>query len=367
MYLHTDYQPHESPLFMVMDDPVLHEFISYLDSCKRDQEMHPENPIRIELSRALLAQVKEKFRQRILRGERNLHIASHVLASHFLGGDVELHSNVIGMLPVSEDRPFLIRERITGERLFSHTDLDLGNHMLLNFMYQGKDGWAPLTLAANFVEYLPKKRGRLGVNRITSRVKAEEELWNKVVDELFTLDELVKRDKHLYQFSKFVKDVFGIKIVCENESFCHKILECLRHLRVAEINWGSFPDPDGLQDASTRAGGDRLVLEFIETKDYLTCDPSEMKKTGWKALKSVVRWNNELLEIQIQPLDNYYMELDHMAGPSHNSFKLIRDTVREEVSAHIPLYGFYRDLLRSIFLDSGVPISAENATVVITD
>jgi hypothetical protein len=92
-----------------------------------------------------------------------------------------------------------------------------------------------------------------------------------------------------------------------------------------------------------------------------------MKKTGWKALKSVVRWNNELLEIQIQPLDNYYMELDHMAGPSHNSFKLIRDTVREEVSAHIPLYGFYRDLLRSIFLDSGVPISAENATVVITD
>jgi hypothetical protein len=351
---------------MVMNDPVLHELISYLDSRKRAQELDPERPVHIELSRSFLARVKETFRQRIIRGERNLHLASHVLASRFLGDDVELHSNVIGILPGSGDRPFLIRERITREILFSQTDLDLGNQMLRKFLYRGGDGWAPLALAANFVEYLPKSPARSGVNRITSRVKAEEELWNKVVDELFSLDDLVRRDKHLYHFSKFVKDIFGIKIVCESERRCLQVLEQLEHLQAEDIDRSLISNGNGGETQITLPDGSP-ALEFIETKDYLTCDPSELKKTGWKALKSVVRWRNEVLEIQLQPLDNYYLELDHMAGPSHNSFKLSRDALREEVSSRNPLYGFYRDLLRGIFLDSDVPIAAVNATVTITD
>src|SRR5262249_58041487 len=93
------------------------------------------------------------------------------------------------------------------------------------------------------------------------------------------------------------------------------------------------------------------VLEFIETKDYLTCPPSEMKRTGWKALKSVVKWHDRLFEIQVQPLGNYYLELDHMAEPSHRSFKLQRDAMRNEVAQRIPLYGFYRELLTMLFRD----------------
>jgi hypothetical protein len=92
-----------------------------------------------------------------------------------------------------------------------------------------------------------------------------------------------------------------------------------------------------------------------------------MKKTGWKALKSVVRWQEQLLEIQVQPLANYYLELDHMAGPSHRSFKLLRDTLRGEIARGLPLYGFYRDLLKMLFLESGVSFNSENASVVITD
>ncbi len=191
--------------------------------------------------------------------------------------------------------------------------------MVSKFRYLGPDGWSPLELAANFVEYLPVARPAARVNRITSRVKAEEELWNKVADELFGIDELLRRDKHLRQFSKYVKDVFGIKIVCQDELSCLQVHQSLRAL---------------------------TSLQFLETKNYLTCDPSAMKRTGWKALKSVVKWNQELLEIQVQPLDNYYLELDHMSGPSHSSFRLLRESFRREVAARIPLYGFYRDLLR---------------------
>ena len=113
-----------------------------------------------------------------------------------------------------------------------------------------------------------------GVNRLTSRVKAEEELWNKVADELFALDELVARDKHLRQYSKFIKDIFGIKIVCEDDETCRKkVYQALQNMST--------------QDTIFRApvGESKRLLEFVETKDYLNCEPAKMKKTGWRAIK----------------------------------------------------------------------------------
>ena len=333
---------------MVMHDPVIHRFISYLADRKNEQEQHPGMPLRIELSREFVESVRESFKQHILQGEQNLHTLSHLLASSLLGDTVELHSNVIGTLPGGENRPFLIRERITRESLFAHTDIDLGNHMLGRFRYQTDGEWNALELSANFVEYLPQEPSGTGVNRITSRVKAEEELWNKVTDELFNLDHLVRQDKHLRQLSKYIKDVFGIKIVSDDEATCLRVHDRLQLLR--------FPGAEGEER-----------MEFLETKDYLTCDASRMKKTGWRALKSVVRWHGQLFEIQVQPLSNYYLELDHMAGPSHRSFKAERDALRLEITRRLPLYGFYRDLLRMLFMKASISFEAENASVVITD
>jgi hypothetical protein len=363
----SGFHPAGSPLYMAMHDPVLHQFMSYLAEKKVEQEANPGLHVRIELSRTSMNSVRDSFKQSILDGERHLHIMSHVLGTRLLDGGYELHSNVIGVLPGGEKRPFLIRERISSDALFSHTDLDLGNQMLGQFRYRTGGEWAPLELSANFVEYIPLGRTTSGVNRITSRVKAEEELWNKVADEMFGLDRIVEQDKHLRQYSKYIKDIFGLKIVCDDDAACLRVHRLLEGLRAGECNWS-------LTAGLARHGGGTIamdpeapVLEFLETKDYLTCEPSLMKKTGWKALKSVVRWRDQLLEIQVQPLANYYLELDHMSGPSHRSFKLLRDTLRGEIARGLPLYGFYRDLLKMLFLESGVSFDSGNASVVITD
>jgi hypothetical protein len=268
------------------------------------------------------------------------------------------------MLPGADDHPFHIRERISREKLFSVTDIDLGNHMLDNFRYH-KDGlWVPLELSANFVEYIPVSRPSTGVNRLTSRVKAEEELWNKVTDEIFSLDLIVSRDKHLQQYSKFVKDIFGVKIVCEDEKTCMKVHQELQRIQMGpdlERRSGALESYAHLESSPSTGN----LLEFIETKDYLNCDPAQAKKTGWRALKSVCRWHDRLFEIQVQPLANYYLELDHMSGPSHRSFKLRRDALRDELAQRIPLYGFYRDLLKMLFLEANFHFESDNASVVI--
>ena len=364
---YAGFHPAGSPLFMAVHDPALHQFIAYLAEKKAQQEAHPGEHLRIELQRAFITRVRESFRQSILDGELRLHLMSHLLSGRLLEGEFELHSNVIGILPGGEKRPFLIRERIDRENLFSHTDLDLGNQMLAKFRYRTNGTWHPLVLSANFVEYLPLGRPETGVNRITSRVKAEEDLWNKVTDEIFGLDQLLQRDKHLRQYSKYIKDIFGLKIVCESDDACLQVHESLARIRRGQCDWSVVEHAMQQGNLRTAEEGDRLLLEFVETKNYLTCDTSQMKKTGWRALKSVVRWQDQLLEIQVQPLWNYYQELDHMAGPSHHSFKLLRDSVREEIAGKVPLYGFYRDLLKMLFLDGGVTFNRDNASVVITD
>lgn len=336
--------PNQSPLYMALDDPILHSFISYLTQKKAEQESNPGAQVTIELPRSFISSVRESFKQTIVDGERHLHSLAHLLSSILLEGEFELHSNVIGVLPDDQDRPFLIRERIAQETLFSVMDIDLGNQMLQNFRYLKDKSWVELGLSANFVEYLPLGRPQTGVNRLTSRVKAEEELWNKVADEMFRLDQLVSRDKHFRQYSKYIKDVFGIKIVCEDDQTCIKVHEQLKAMEVGDC-----------------------TLDFVETKNYLTCAPSEMKRTGWKALKSVVLWHDRLFEIQVQPLSNYHLEIDHMAGPSHRSFKLGRDQMRDDISLHVPLYGFYRDLLRMMFTDSAVSFETSHASVIIDE
>ncbi len=354
----------QSPLLMAMHNPVLHQFISYLANIKDEQEARPDEHVEIEISRQLIAKVRESYRMSILDGEWHLHCLSHLLSAILLDGDFELHSNVIGALPGEERRPFLIRERISRETLFSVTDIDLGNHMVDNFRYHKGDQWVPLSLAANFVEYVPFSRPTSGVNRLTSRVKAEEELWNKVTDEIFGLDDLITRDKQLQKYSKFIKDVFGIKIVCEDEPTCLRVHEQLQNMTLSASEMARLQELCDLSVAVDRSEPEQL-LEFIETKDYLTCDASKMKKTGWKALKSVVQWKGRLFEIQIQPLANYYLELDHMSGPSHRSFKTQRDTLRDEIARRFPLYKFYRDLLRMLFMNTESSFEYENASVVL--
>jgi ppGpp synthetase/RelA/SpoT-type nucleotidyltranferase len=363
----ASFQPAYSPLYMVMNDPVLHQFISYLAETKRKQEEDPSRTIMFEIPRSFIAGVRESFKRRLLAGESQLHTLAHVLSSQFLGAEFELHSNAIGMLPGGENRPFLIRERITRDTLLAQTDLDLGKQLVGNFRYNTRDGWMPLELAANFVEYIPSGRPTTDVNRLTSRVKAEEEVWNKVTDEIFEIDSIVQRDKHLQQFSKYIKDVFGIKIVCNDEAACLKAHARLAELTPAECDWSPFSEPSFAELPSGWKSSDRPMLEVIETKDYLTCDEAQMKKTGWRALKSVVSWRNQLFEVQVQPLTNYYLEIDHMSGPSHHYFKLTRDIMRERLSEQIPLYGFYRDLLMTLFLKGEKSFEHSNASVRIVD
>ncbi|MCA9523432.1 MAG: hypothetical protein KC609_20800 [Myxococcales bacterium] len=318
-----------------MHDPKLNRFVAYLGEMRREMQERPDEAHVLRFSRAEIEQVRARFAENIRRGEERLHRLCHLLGQALFESDYDMQSVVIGEAQASGER-FTLTQPLTQSELYLETDLSLGNRLLKRIRLDG----GAAQLVANFIEYQPHQTNRWEIHKMISRIKAEEELWNKVVDEIFDLDGIVQRDKQLRPLSRFVKDVFGIKIVVSSPA---EVLPLHQALVVHEFDRDDRAATDVIVDGSTA----RLTL--IETKNYLD---RGSKRSGWAAMKSVVAWWDKVFEIQIQPLGNYFREREFLTRESHTGFKLRREEVRSRVGEIVPLFGFYQKLLQWLFMSA---------------
>lgn len=340
----------QSPLGMLTDAPPLHELVRVLQRFRAAHESKAE-PGPLVFSRRHIDEARLAFAELIRRGEERLHQLCSLLSETLLG-EYELQSVVIGEVAGTGER-FRLAIDLTPEQLYATTDLDLGRRQLDRLRFVQGEVVARATLVSNVVEYLALAPNPHGVFRLLSRVKAEEEIWNKVADEIFNLDGLVLRDKELRHLSRFVKDVFGIKVVVADEADVYRVQEALQGLVLSDEALSRFPLPPGVSGR---------CLEFVEVKDYLSRE--HRKRSGWKALKSVVRWAGKTFEIQLQPLGNFLHERETLTRESHAGFKARREELREQVAQQFPLFGAYLTLLRWLFSGAaGTPPELHGVTV----
>jgi hypothetical protein len=343
-----------SPLWMVSQAPALNELVVLLQKHRRtiDEGRGGE---RLVFSRAQIAAARGEFGEMIRRGERELHVLAGLLAERLLGA-YHLRSVVIGEIEKTRER-FTLSVDVEEREVSQTTDLDLGTRVLARLAIADQRGWLRAGLISNVVEYEAEAPNDLSVYRILTRIKAEEEIWNKVVDEIFDLDRIVLRDKQLRHLGRYVKDVFGIKIVVGAPEDATAVQQAIAALSfdAARLLARDVPDDE-----------EHRRLAFVEVKDYLN-RPSR-KQSGWSAVKSVVHWGGRTFEIQVQPLSNFLHERERLTKESHASFKSTRERVRDGVAARLPLFGFYRTLLRWLFVDpTGEPPMHEGVEVVLSD
>lgn len=335
-----------SPLDLVTRDPEVLSFIRGLTDT-RDQILADEGGDHVlRIGKQQIRRVRDGFNTSIRRGEATLHRLCEGLVGELMDGVCDKQSVVIAETPGTGER-IRLEHHISDDALYQLTDLALGMSVLERVRFRGLSGWVQPRLVASFVEYHPLEAGDPVVHKIVSRIKAEEEVWNKVVDEIFDLDALVARDKKLSRYSRFVKDVFGVKIVVGSEQDAARVHEWL--VQACE---------DPLVFHSVAESGE--PVRMVETKDYL----GDNKQSGWAALKSVVTAAGQTVEIQIQPLDNHVRELQRLTEVSHTAFKARREQVRDEVARNIPLFGYYRELLRWMFQEPlGIPPEMDGVRV----
>jgi hypothetical protein len=344
----------DSPLWMVSRAPGLNALVVALQRHRQALDAG-EGGSRLAFSRAEVATARAEFSDMIRRGERDLHLFASLLAERFLG-TVQRRSVVIGEIERTRER-FTITVDVTEEEVIGSTDIDLGNRVLARLAIADHRGWLRAGLVSNVVEYEANAPTEHSVYRLLTRIKAEEEIWNKVADEIFELDRLVLRDKQLRHLGRYVKDVFGVKIVVGSKEDAERLQPLLESLRFddAQLIARQLPLTE-----------EHRALRFHEVKNYL--DQESRKRSGWSAMKSVVAWGGRTFEVQVQPLSNFLHERERLTRESHASFKTTRERVRDEIAARMPLFGFYRSLLRWLFVDpTEAPPIHEGVEVVLTD
>ena len=337
----------ESPLWQVTREPLIHQLLGYLTDARRRIEGSP-GPHRLEFSRSRIAEVEHTYRRMVRQGEERLHRLGQLMCDSLFETGQDLDSVVVGEVTPT-GRRFTLTQPLSEADLYGLTDLELGDRVLRRVQVDGGE----CRLIANRVEYLPHHENRWGVHKLVARVKAEEELWNKVIDELFDLDSIVRRDKELRHLSRYVKDVFGLKFVVSSEQQVRTLQQ-----HITDLRWSRA----ALADRAIPPGDDTVRLHFLETKDYL----SRSKSSGWTAVKSVVSWWDGVFEIQVQPLVNYYRERERLTRESHAAHKQRRDALRAQLGRQVPLLGFTRALLRWLFTGTqGAPPAHPGVEIVL--
>jgi hypothetical protein len=327
-----------SPLWLVTDEPLLNQLVGYLDAMRRRIVDAPEGVHTFSFSRSNLREVRQAYGRMIRHGEEKLHRVCELLCETYLESPCTLQSVVIGEVDTSRER-FTLLTNVSPADLFSQTDLDLGSRQLRRLRYHDGSRWSHASLVSNVVEYQPSTVNKWGIHKFISRIKAEEQIWNKVADSIFNIDRLVESDKQLRHLGRFVKDVFGVKAIVGDATQARALHDALHRLE-----WRA----DALARHEVPVWPSTTRLEFIEVKDYIA--EFGRKATGWEAIKSVFRWWDSTFEVQIQPLANYHHERERLTRESHAGFKTRREELRNQIAATIPLFGFYRDLLRWLFL-----------------
>jgi hypothetical protein len=342
-----------SPLWLLTREPALNRLVVYLDEMRRRISDTPEAVHRLEFSRKELDEIRKAFARMIRQGEEKLHRVCELLCGTFFESQYTLQSVVIGEVDSTRER-FTISQALTPADLYSHTDLDLGSRQLQRLRYHDGHSWSRASLVANFVEYQPAINTVWGIHKCISRIKAEEQIWNKVVDAIFDFDRLVQLDKQLAHLSHFVKDVFGVKIVVGDADGARRFHEAL-----LKVSWSR----EVLEHHHVPVGPATTSLELVEEKDYLARDGR--KATGWEAIKSVFRWWDTMIEVQVQPLSNYHQEREFLTRESHAGFKAHREALRNQIADTVPLFAFYRNLLRWLFLSPDEPAPAFSSVAII--
>lgn len=335
-----------SPLWLVTREQRVNHLVAYLGEMRHRITEAPGAVHTLEFSRAELDEVRRGFAQTIRQGEEKLHRVCELLCGTFFDSQYTLQSVVIGEVDSTHER-FTLSQTIAPADLYSQTDLDLGSRQLQRLQYHDGNGWSRATLVANFVEYQPAVSTRWGIHKCISRIKAEEQIWNKVADAIFDIDRLVQLDKQLRHLSHFVKDVFGVKVVVGDAAAARAL-----HDALFAVEW----TPETLARHSVPSQPSTTQLELIEVKDYMASDGK--KATGWEAIKSVFKWWDTMMEVQVQPLSNYHQEREFLTRESHAGFKAHREALRNQIADAIPLFGFYRNLLRWLFLSPAEPAPA---------
>lgn len=337
----------ESPLALLIKDQRTQALLGRLSehlATLNATDQSGQQPQRLVLRRQDIDYCRRQWEQAILRGEAGLLDFGTLVAWKLCDTRrIRMVARVVASPKKELDADRIVIEQpLARDDIARVTDHSLAASLARRYRYRqkGKRAYGKLYARASFLEHRPLESRPDGLaTRIMTRVKVDDQIWNKVCDALFDIDSVVRRDKVLNAASKYIKDVFGVKVLTQRREDSYRVAEVLSSMEVCS------GDLEALGGSADGCG----PVELLETKDYLALPDGEKKKTGWEAIKNVYRWRGQVFEVQIQTEANYFLEQSDLSSTSHRTFEMQRQALRLDLAGRVPHYAEYRALLKALF------------------
>ena len=258
----------------------------------------PDEAHGFEFSRAHLADVRTAFARMIRRGEEKLHRVCELLCETYLrfavhaaerrhrrgrDDDGALHAGAaVSCRPICTRRPTSISAPGSCGGCATTT---------------AADGAAPCSWRTSSSTSRTRPNA-WGIHKFISRIKAEEQIWNKVVDTIFGLDRLVRADKQLRHLGRFVKDVFGVKAIVGDPDEARALHEALQR-----SHWSSsILETHGVPMLATHRRASS------SSRSRTTWRSGGARRPGGRRSSRCSAGGTAMIEVQVQPLANYHRE-----------------------------------------------------------
>jgi hypothetical protein len=326
---------------------VVNEFLHGLEQIKDAAIANPGVPHELSVSAESHALVRTALSDFILASESGLHRLAELFCNRYLGPDYNIELQVRGTLPTPRgSREILIKEPVDPQDLYTTTDLEFALEAI---------GSYPAQLTSSVFDYQPitfdRATNPYGIHAVRTRLKSADSLIDKVNDHLFRIN-LGSGSSSDSPMSLYLKDIRGVGFIVDSEDDVRSLYRDLTSL--------TFTDKE-LRSVNIIPSADTSQLGIFHTKDKLSD-----KDVHWRGIKFVMFWDGTCTEVQIKTIDFSLKEQSTHTPESHGSYKQRRENARQEFTQKQPLFGFYREYLKHVFLGTA-PMPEPPAPIVIAN
>jgi len=322
-----------------LGQPALQRAVDQIHQAALTAVSQPGSCQELVFSAEEVTQVRKVAYSSYVEGQRTMTKLGQLLAGRVMSTGYECRSMVTGEsgadaeeFRLSQEVPLLLLDKNLGS-------FDLAQQQLSGLMVENPEGreWRAGSIIDHSLEFEAKGANDMAVAKVVAHARPSAELWRFISDAVFDINGPgLPAGDHQHD------SMFEIKILAESSVQADLIHHDMRNVI--------------FNDSELR------TLQVPISKESRTV---ELISQAGGARKSKVVWQGFDISIQVQTLDEYYMESELSSMAARAKELACREDLCQELERRVSLFKFSRDLLHWLFASSSMrhPPSSERIVV----
>ena len=289
-----------------------------------------------------VTELREVARRSYIEGTRSMTKLGQLLAARTMESGYACHSMVTAESGLDMEEFRLVQEVSLDRLLADAGSLDLAKQQLDGMLVRSEGGAKAACILDHGLDFEAETANKLGVVKVLAHARPESELWRFISDSVFdvTYAEEVEDDRQH-------DSMFEIKVLVESASHAEALHRDLR---------SNLKRVFSFKDGELRA----LKVEVSDDSRHV-----ELVSQSKAQRKSKVVWQGVPISVQLQTLDEFYVESELSSRMARGRKDAWRERACLEIERRVSLFKFSRDLLHWLFASSSLrhPPSSERILV----